>query len=114
MTLNEGAAPPIDLKIIEQTLIDKCGCVAAAARDLGMPSGDLRRLVGSRPMLADAVYEGVERALDAAVQTLLNGLDHQNPMMRLRAASYFMRLSEAGRRRGWGAAARGVTRRSGI
>jgi hypothetical protein len=63
----------VDLKIIEQTLIDKCGCVAAAARDLGVPSVDLRRLVASRPLLADTIYQGIERAPDAAEQKLRDG-----------------------------------------
>jgi hypothetical protein len=94
-------ALPVDLRIIEQTLIENCGCVAAAARVLGVPSVDLRRLVASRPSLGDAVFEGVERALDAAEQTLLDGLDHENPMTRLRAAAYFLRLSAVGRHRGW-------------
>jgi hypothetical protein len=102
MTSHGEVALPVDLKIIEQTLVDKCGCVAAAARELGMPSVDLRRLVASRALLADAVYEGTERALDAAEKTLLDGLDHENPMTRLKAAAYFLRLSAAGRRRGWG------------
>jgi hypothetical protein len=31
-----------------------------------MPSGDLRRLVASRPLLAEAIYEPTEQALDAA------------------------------------------------
>jgi hypothetical protein len=101
MTPRRDIALPVDLKIIEQTLIDKCGCIAAAARDLSVPSADLRRLVASRPSLADAVYEGVERALDAAEKTLLEGLDHGNPMTRLRAAAYFLRLSAVGRHRGW-------------
>ena len=55
---------------------------------------------GPRPLLADAIYEGIERALDAAEQTLLDGLDDKNPMTRLKAAAYFLRLSAAGRRRG--------------
>jgi hypothetical protein len=102
MTSNGGGALPVDLQIIEQTLIDKCGCIAAAARDLGVASVDLRRLVGSRPLLADAIYEALERALDAAEQTLLDGLDDENPMTRLKAAAYFLRLNEVGRRRGFG------------
>jgi hypothetical protein len=101
MTSHRGAALAVDLGIIEQTLLDKGGSIAAAARALDMPSADLRRLVASRPLLADAIYEGLERALDAAEQTLRDGLDHENPMTRLKAAAYFLRLSEAGRRRGW-------------
>ena len=68
MTLHRGAALPVDLKIIEQALLDKAGSIAAAARALGVRSDDLRRLVASRPLLADTIYEGTERALDAAEQ----------------------------------------------
>jgi hypothetical protein len=89
MTSNREVALPVDVGIIEQTLIDKCGCVSAAARDLGMPSSDLRRLVASRPLLADAIYEGIERALDAAEKTLLDGLDHVSSMMRSRLRHIF-------------------------
>jgi len=100
--LRWGAAVPADLKIIEQTLIDKCGCIAAAARDLGVPSVDLRRLVASRPSLADVIYEGSERAIDEAVQVLLDGLSHPDKTQRLAAAAFLLRHTEAGRRRGWG------------
>ena len=100
MTSHRGAALAVDLGIIEQTLLDKGGSVAAAARALDVPSADLRRLVASRPKLSDAVFEAIERDIDAAEKTLLEGLDHENPMMRLRAAAYFLRLSKAGRQRG--------------
>jgi hypothetical protein len=43
-----------------------------------------------------------ERAIDAAEQVLRDGLESQDRMTRLRAAAYFLRLSAAGRRRGWG------------
>jgi hypothetical protein len=107
MTSHREIALPVDLKIIEQTLIENCGCVAAAARVLGVPSVDLRRRVASRPSLADAVYEATEQALDAAEKTLLDGLDDENPMTRLKAAAYFLRSSDAGRRRGFGRRAAG-------
>jgi hypothetical protein len=65
-------------------------------------SVDLRRLVGSRPSLADVIYEGTERAIDEAVQVLLDGLSHPDKTHRLAAAAYLLRHTEAGRRRGWG------------
>jgi hypothetical protein len=102
MKLRRRPALPVDLGVIERELLDKCGSVSAAARALGVSSVDLRRLVGSRPWLADAIYEGTERAIDEAVQTLRDGLESENPMTRLKAAAYFLRLSAAGRRRGWG------------
>jgi hypothetical protein len=53
-------------------------------------------------LLADAIYEALERALDAAEQTLRDGPDDENLMTRLKAAAYFLRLSAAGGRCGWG------------
>ena len=66
MKLRRRPAPPVDLGAIERELLDKCGGVSAAARALGASSVDLRRLAGSRPLLADAIYEGTERAIDEA------------------------------------------------
>jgi hypothetical protein len=101
MKLRRRPALPVDLRAIERELLDKCGSVSAAARALGVSSVDLRRLVGSRPLLADAIYEGTERALDEAVQVLFDGLRHPQMKQRLAAAAYFLRHTEAGRRRGW-------------
>ena len=102
MKLRRGPARPVDLEVIERELLNKCGSVSAAARALGVSSVDLRRLVGSRPSLADAVYEGTERAIDEAVQVLLDGLRRPEISKRIAAAAYLLRHTEAGRRRGWG------------
>jgi hypothetical protein len=102
MKLRHRPALPVDLSAIERELLDKCGSVPAAARALGVSSVDLRRLVGSRPLLANAVYEGTERAIDEAVQVLFDGLRHPQLSKRLAAAAYFLRHTEAGRRRGLG------------
>jgi hypothetical protein len=104
MKLRQRPALLVDHEVIERELLDKCGSVSAAARALGVSSADLRRLVGSRPLLADAIYEGTERAIDEAVQALLDGLSNPDKTQRLAAAAYLLRHSEAGRRRGWGSA----------
>jgi hypothetical protein len=93
---------PVDLRVIERELLDKCGSVSAAARALGVSSVDLRRLVGSRPSLADAIYEGTERAIDEAMQVLMDSLRHPDKQQRLAAAAYLLRHTEAGRSRGFG------------
>ena len=62
-----------------------------------MSSIELRRLVGSRPLLADAIYEGTERVIDEAVQVLYGGLRHPEKSQRLAAAAYFLRHTEAAR-----------------
>ena len=102
MKLRRRPALPVGLEVIERELLNKCGSVSAAARALGVSSVDLRRLVGSQPLLADAVYEGTERAIDEAVQVLLDGLSHPDKTQRLAAAAFLLRHTEAGRRRGWG------------
>ena len=102
MKLRRGPALPIGLSAIERELLDKCGSVSAAARALGVSSVDLRRLVGSRPLLADLIYEGTERAIDEAVQVLRDGLRRPEMSKRLAAAAYLLRRTEAGRGRGWG------------
>jgi len=104
MRLHRQPALPVGLDAIERELLDKCGSVSAAARALGVSSVELRRLVGSRPLLADTVYEGTERSIDQAVQVLFDGLRHPDMSKRLAAAAYFLRHTEAGRRRGWGQA----------
>ena|ERR1700729_482981 len=76
MKLRQRPALGVGLRAIERELLDKCGSVAAAARALSVSSADLRRLVASRPSLADVIYEGTERAIDEAVQVLLDGLSH--------------------------------------
>ena len=90
MKLRQRPALGVSLRAIERELLDKCGSVAAAARALGVSSLDLRRLVGSRPSLADAVYEETERAIDDAVQVILDGLSHPDKTRRLAAAAYLL------------------------
>ena len=56
----------------------------------------------AQPVLADTVFEQIEREIDAAQQVLWDGLDSDSVMTRMRAAAYILRHTEAGRRRGWG------------
>ena len=88
MKLRQRPALGVGLGAIERELLDKYGSVSAAARALGVSSADLRRLVGSRPLLADAIYEGTERAIDEAVQVLVDGLEHSDRTHRLAAAAF--------------------------
>jgi hypothetical protein len=82
---------------------DRCN-IAGAARALGVPASDLRRLVTWGP-LAAAVTEAVEQAIDRAEAVLLEGLESSDVMVRLKAASALLTLSPAGRRRGFGRSA---------
>jgi hypothetical protein len=94
--------PTISPTAVKQALVEAGGSVTGAARTLGIASASLRRLVRVQPVLADVVFEQIEREIDAAQQVLWDGLDSDNVMTRIRAAAYILRHTEAGRRRGWG------------
>jgi hypothetical protein len=94
--------PTISPTAVKQALVEAGGSVTGAARTLGIASASLRRLVRVQPVLADVVFEQIEREIDAAQQVLWDGLDSDNVMTRVRAAAYVLRHTEAGRRRGWG------------
>jgi hypothetical protein len=87
---------------VKQALVEAGGSVTGAARTLGIESARLRRLVRADPMLADTVFEQIEREIETAQQVLWDGLNSGSVMTRMRAASYILRHTEAGRRRGWG------------
>src|SRR3984957_4755687 len=95
-------APTISLAAIKQALVEAGGSVTGAARTLGIASASLRRLVRAQPVLADTVFEQIEREIDAAERVLWDGLDSDSVMTRMRTAAYILRHTEAGRRRGWG------------
>ena len=90
----------IELPAVEKALVETRGNVTAAARALRVPSSDLRRLVQTHGELRDAVFEQMERAIDASMSVLWEGLRHENIARRLEAAKLFLR-TDAGRRRGW-------------
>jgi hypothetical protein len=91
----------LDLAAAEAALVKHRCNVAAAARELGVPASDFRRLVSWGP-LAAAAREQVEQALDRAEAVLRAGLEDGDVMVRLKAASTFLTLTSAGRRRGFG------------
>jgi hypothetical protein len=95
-------APATSPEAVKQALVQAGGSVAGAARTLGIASASLRRLVRAQPLLADVVFEQMEREIDAAQQVLWDGLNSDSVMTRMRAAAYVLRYTEGGRRRGWG------------
>ena len=70
--------------------------IAGAARALGVPASDLRRLVSWGP-LAAAASEKVEQAIDEAEAVLRDGLKSPDLTVRLKAASTLLGLSPAAR-----------------
>lgn len=99
-----ASARALDRRAVERALVDSRGSVTKAARALSVPSVDLRRLIWATPSLADAAFEQIERAIDAAQQALRDGLKSGDKAKRLQAATVLLTQSEAGRRRGWGRA----------
>jgi hypothetical protein len=91
----------LDLAAAEAALVQHRCNIAGAARSLGVPASDLRRLVCWGPLAATA-SEQVEQAIDDAQAVLLDGLRSPDLTMRLKAASTLLALSPAARRRGWG------------
>jgi hypothetical protein len=91
----------LDLAAVEAELVKHRCNVAAAARALGVPASDLRRLVAWGP-LAAAVSEHVEQAIDRAEAVFVDGLGSPDALVRIKAASALLTLSPAGRRRGFG------------
>jgi hypothetical protein len=61
-------APTISPATVKQALVQAGGSVTGAARTLGIASASLRRLVRAQPLLADVVFEQIEREIDAAQQ----------------------------------------------
>jgi hypothetical protein len=101
----------LDLAAVEETLVKHHCNVAKAAKELGIPASDLRRLVSWGP-LAEAAAERVEQSIDDAQAALIAGLRSPDFTERLRSASTLLALSPAGRRRGWGRGRRGAVEQS--
>ena len=89
---------------LKAELIRNHGNVTAAAKTLGVPSADLRRLVWSTK-LADSVYEAVEETLDEAQAVLFDALSCADLTHKLQAAKTMLTQTTAGRRRGFGSGA---------
>ena len=96
----------LDLAVVEEVLVRCNCCIAKAAKELGIPASDLRRLVIWGP-LKDAATERVEQAIDDAQATLIAGLRSGEAMVRVKSAGTLLSISPAARRRGWGRHGRG-------
>jgi hypothetical protein len=95
---------------VEHELIRAEGNVTAAAKGLSVPTGDLRAMTRSVPALMDATFEAVDRGLDQVEQILWQGLRSEDVRQRLKAASFLLRNSAAGQRRGFSRRRGGTTR----
>src|ERR1700733_15486973 len=72
-----------------------------AARELGVGSADLRRLLWANPKLTDAAVEIEERRLDLAEKNIYEALRSDDPRRRDAASMFTIRNSHRARKRGW-------------
>ena len=75
--------------------------VSAAARELNVPSGDLRKLTWSHPRLIELALEEAERLIDRAEERVREALDGDHPERALQASIYVLSHHRVARERGW-------------
>ena len=91
----------LDLARVELALIKHHANVRAAARELDVPSGDLRKLTWSHPRLIELALEEAERLVDRAEERIREALDGDHPDRALSAATFILSHHRAARERGW-------------
>jgi hypothetical protein len=92
----------LDLAAVERALVKHQANVSAAARELGVPSGDLRKLTWSHPRLIDIALEEGERLIDRAEANIRRAVhDDAHPDRALQASIYVLSRYRAARDRGW-------------
>jgi hypothetical protein len=75
--------------------------VSDAAAELGVASGDLRRLLWANPKLLDAAVEMEERRLDLAERNIFEALRSDDSRRRDAASFFVIRNTAKAKRRGW-------------
>jgi hypothetical protein len=75
--------------------------VTDAARDLGVPPSDLRRLLWANPKLQDGAFEVVEARLDTAEKNIAEALKSEDGRRRDAASFFVLRNTVRAKRRGW-------------
>jgi hypothetical protein len=94
----------LDVEIVAEALIRHDANVRNAARALGVPSGDLRKLVLGDQRLADAALEAVELRLDDAEANLHQALHSDDPRRRDAVSMFLLRNSQRAAKRGYAVA----------
>ena len=95
----------LDVEIVAAALIRNDANVRNAARALGVPSGDLRKLVLVDQRLADAALEAVELRLDDAEANLCEALRCGDPRRRDAVSMFMLRNMQRASKRGYAVAA---------
>ena len=95
----------LDIEIVSVALIRHDANIGNAARALGVPSGDLRKLVLVDQRLADAALEAVELRLDGAEANLCEALRCGDPRRRDAVSMFMLRNTQRASKRGYAVAA---------
>jgi hypothetical protein len=96
-----AAVADLDLAQVIEALA-RHGCnVTEAAAELGVPPGDLRRLLWARPALQEAAFEVVEARIDKAEKNIAEALDSEDSRRRDAASFFVVRNTARAKRRGW-------------
>jgi hypothetical protein len=95
----------LDVEIVAAALIRHDANVGNTARALGVPSGDLRKLVLADQRLADAALEAVELRLDDAEANLSEALRCGDPRRRDAVSMFMLRNTQRAAKRGYAVAA---------
>jgi len=95
----------LDVEIVAAALIQHDANVRKTARALGVPSGDLRKLVLVDQRLADAALEAVELRLDDAEANLHEALRCGDPRRRDTVSMFLLRNTQRAAKRGYAVAA---------
>ena len=95
----------LDVETVAAVLIGHDANVRNAARALGVPSGDLRKLVLVDQRLADAALEAVELRLDDAEANLARRLQCGDPRRRDAVSMFMLRNTQRASKRGYAVAA---------
>ena len=91
----------LDLAVAVEVLARHACNVTDAARDLGVPPSDLRRLLWANPKLQDEAFEVVEARLDLAEKNIAEALKSEDSRRRDAASFFVLRNTARAKRRGW-------------
>jgi hypothetical protein len=95
----------LDVEIVAAALIRNDANIRNTARALGVPPGDLRKLVLVDQRLADAALEAVELRLDDAEANLYEALHCDDPRRRDATSMFMLRNTQRASKRGYAIAA---------
>jgi hypothetical protein len=96
-----AAVANLDLAVVVEVLARHACNVTDAARDLGVPASDLRRLLWTNPKLQDEAFEVVEARLYVAEKNIAEALKSEDSRRRDAASFFVLRNTARAKRRGW-------------